>query len=302
MQNQNVTSNNRLAIIVYASLLHIPDEVEYIWKQRITLPTILYAFSKYPLFFYFSLTLIDDLFPPAASSLSLCNDLALSGAVVGTFLVIGVQGDDVGLVSLRAYSLCQGYLPMTIALSIAFLAAVVATIYGMDLFLIIVSDAFVFDVYVRTGDTTPLCGLTFPVGRTWLHRGHLSSLESMEVKAELGFTNQSRPCYVAPPPRTSPGLTPCLSRLSSLLICEFTIGLRRWNKQTSALNQSALDLPTLSFQANPVQTVRSIFGRLRESIMAEMGDRNDLIELELQVDSSISLPLDSDEIQDASNN
>ncbi|GJJ15475.1 hypothetical protein Clacol_009753 [Clathrus columnatus] len=62
--------------------------------------------------------------------------------------------------------------------------------------------------------------------------------------------------------------------LSTLLMCEFTIDLRRRNKKDSIPNQSALNLPTLSFKDNPVQSIRSILGRLHESIVAEMGEGN----------------------------
>ncbi|GJJ15470.1 hypothetical protein Clacol_009748, partial [Clathrus columnatus] len=64
--------------------------------------------------------------------------------------------------------------------------------------------------------------------------------------------------------------------LSTLLVCEFTIDLRRRNRQDSVPNQSALTLPTLSFQDNPVQSMRSVLRRLHESIIAEMGERNHL--------------------------
>ncbi|GJJ15101.1 hypothetical protein Clacol_009376 [Clathrus columnatus] len=53
--------------------------------------------------------------------------------------------------------------------------------------------------------------------------------------------------------------------------------LRRRNANKSAPNQLAdLSLPILSFQENPVQSVRTVLGRLHESIVAEMGERNDL--------------------------
>ncbi|GJJ07024.1 hypothetical protein Clacol_001222 [Clathrus columnatus] len=62
--------------------------------------------------------------------------------------------------------------------------------------------------------------------------------------------------------------------LSALLICEFTLDLRRRNSKKIIPNQSALNLPTMSFQDNPVQSVKSVFGRLHENLIAEMGERN----------------------------
>ncbi|GJJ14073.1 hypothetical protein Clacol_008330 [Clathrus columnatus] len=71
-----------------------------------------------------------------------------------------------------------------------------------------------------------------------------------------------------------------LQRLSSLLICEFTLDLRRRNEQKAAFNRSALSLPNLSFQVNPVQSMRSMFGRLQENIVAEMGESNDIVNID----------------------
>ncbi|GJJ13569.1 hypothetical protein Clacol_007824 [Clathrus columnatus] len=49
----------------------------------------------------------------------------------------------------------------------------------------------------------------------------------------------------------------------------------RWrNTKTSVSSQSALELPTLSFSDNPTQSIRTILGRLHESIMDDMGERN----------------------------
>ncbi|GJJ16048.1 hypothetical protein Clacol_010327 [Clathrus columnatus] len=112
-----------------------------------------------------------------------------------------------GLLFIRTYALCQGYQPMTIALSATFLTASVS------------------GFYIALG--TQLC--------------------------------------------TSSGFL-----ISVLLLCEFTIDLRRRNQQNSVPNQSALHLPTILFQENPVQSVRFALGRLHESIVAEMGERNDI--------------------------
>ncbi|GJJ10126.1 hypothetical protein Clacol_004352 [Clathrus columnatus] len=65
--------------------------------------------------------------------------------------------------------------------------------------------------------------------------------------------------------------------LSTILICEFTLDLRRRNTAQSLPNQSALELSdlNLSSQHNPVRSIRSVLGRLQESIIAVMGERND---------------------------
>ncbi|GJJ10141.1 hypothetical protein Clacol_004367 [Clathrus columnatus] len=70
--------------------------------------------------------------------------------------------------------------------------------------------------------------------------------------------------------------------LSSILICEFTLDLRRRNTTRSLSNQSALELPDLnpSSQHNPGQSIQSILGRLQESIIADMGERNDRVDID----------------------
>ncbi|GJJ06916.1 hypothetical protein Clacol_001112 [Clathrus columnatus] len=62
-----------------------------------------------------------------------------------------------------------------------------------------------------------------------------------------------------------------LLSLSSLLLCESTIDLRRRNAQKSAPNQSDFDLA--SFQNDPVRSIGIIFARFHESIMTEIGER-----------------------------
>ncbi|GJJ10100.1 hypothetical protein Clacol_004326 [Clathrus columnatus] len=64
---------------------------------------------------------------------------------------------------------------------------------------------------------------------------------------------------------------------SSIFMCEFTLDLRRRNREKSIPNQSALELSILSFRDNPVQSIQSVFGRLQENIISEMGERNDFV-------------------------
>ncbi|GJJ10369.1 hypothetical protein Clacol_004595 [Clathrus columnatus] len=71
--------------------------------------------------------------------------------------------------------------------------------------------------------------------------------------------------------------------LSVILICEFTLDLRRRNTTARSLpNQSDLELPdlNLSFQHTPeVISIQSVLGRLQESIIADMGERNDPVSM-----------------------
>ncbi|GJJ06151.1 hypothetical protein Clacol_000340 [Clathrus columnatus] len=80
--------------------------------------------------------------------------------------------------------------------------------------------------------------------------------------------------------------------LSTLLICEFTIDLRRRNTKTLTTGQSAVTLPTLSFQENPAQSQsirRTVLGRLHESIMTEMGESDDPMDIDNLTLNSVEL-------------
>ncbi|GJJ10184.1 hypothetical protein Clacol_004410 [Clathrus columnatus] len=70
-----------------------------------------------------------------------------------------------------------------------------------------------------------------------------------------------------------------MSPLSALLTCKFTRDLRRRNTTRSLPNQSSLEFPdlNLSSKENPVRSTRSVLGRIHEGIIADMGERNDLI-------------------------
>ncbi|GJJ10169.1 hypothetical protein Clacol_004395 [Clathrus columnatus] len=69
--------------------------------------------------------------------------------------------------------------------------------------------------------------------------------------------------------------------LSTILICEFTLDLRRRNTTKPLLSQSALELPdlNLSSQHNPGQSIQTVLGRLQKSIIANMGERNDPVDV-----------------------
>ncbi|GJJ10362.1 hypothetical protein Clacol_004588 [Clathrus columnatus] len=70
----------------------------------------------------------------------------------------------------------------------------------------------------------------------------------------------------------------CQNVLSTILICEFTLDLRRRNTTTGSLpNPSALELPGLNLpsQNNSVRPMQSVLGRLQGSIIADMRERSD---------------------------
>ncbi|GJJ10178.1 hypothetical protein Clacol_004404 [Clathrus columnatus] len=76
--------------------------------------------------------------------------------------------------------------------------------------------------------------------------------------------------------------------LSVILICEFTLALRRRNATRALPTQSALELPDLNMSSpnNPVQSILSVLGRLQDSIVADMGERSDPVGIDGLVEES----------------
>ncbi|GJJ05870.1 hypothetical protein Clacol_000057 [Clathrus columnatus] len=89
---------------------------------------------------------------------------------------------------------------------------------------------------------------------------------------------------------------------STIIICNFTIALRRRNMEKSVPNLSDIHLPTLSLpsQGDPAQTQRSVLGRLHESLVAEMAERPDEMDINSNHPSGSegSNVYDSDNLQD----
>ncbi|GJJ10279.1 hypothetical protein Clacol_004505 [Clathrus columnatus] len=72
--------------------------------------------------------------------------------------------------------------------------------------------------------------------------------------------------------------------LSTILICEFTLDLRRRNTTARSLpNQSALELPDLNLSSqnnSVVRPIQAVLGRLQERIIADMGEMSDSVGIE----------------------
>ncbi|GJJ15832.1 hypothetical protein Clacol_010110 [Clathrus columnatus] len=85
-----------LALMVYASLLCFPDEVEYIWKQKFSLPTMLYLLSRYPLILFFPLSGAAALLPSILAYYRASRDPGLFRYFVfinATALILGIATD-----------------------------------------------------------------------------------------------------------------------------------------------------------------------------------------------------------------
>ncbi|GJJ10324.1 hypothetical protein Clacol_004550 [Clathrus columnatus] len=72
--------------------------------------------------------------------------------------------------------------------------------------------------------------------------------------------------------------------LSTILICEFTLDLRRRNTTTRSLpNLSNLEFGDLNLSSHDnaeVRSIRSVLGRLQKSIIADMRERNDPVSMD----------------------
>ncbi|GJJ11614.1 hypothetical protein Clacol_005849 [Clathrus columnatus] len=158
-----------------------------------------------------------------------------------------------GLILIRTYTLCQGYRPMAIALVVTFLTYFVAQIYDSlpTLILIINIATVILDALAFVAVIHRLWGI-WRLGRS------------------LGLQNSDD--LVTSIVRQG------ILRLSTLLICKSTIDLRRQNTQRSVPNNQSASL-----QNNPARTLTLIFERMHESIMTEMGEINDPINIDLTV-------------------
>ncbi|GJJ06118.1 hypothetical protein Clacol_000307 [Clathrus columnatus] len=98
------------ALLVYGSVLHLGDEVQYIWqwKEKLSPPNILYVLAKYPLLAYQSLLVVQSFVDITSMEFvlfiyvfnlklrvfgfSVCNDLGYVGGALSILAYIGVQG------------------------------------------------------------------------------------------------------------------------------------------------------------------------------------------------------------------
>ncbi|GJJ05904.1 hypothetical protein Clacol_000091 [Clathrus columnatus] len=203
-----------LSLLLYGSLLHLSDEVEYIWKRKFTLPTLLYLLSKYPTTLFLSIQIAQTVLP--LLSISACNDLGITIAVLSICSTIGVQA----IIDILAFTRDI----LTIILDLLAFIAVIRQVWGV-----------------------------------W------------KLKRSVGLQSNGSKDIVT------------LLLQQVLLICDFTIALRERNTKVYTLNQSELSLPAFRFASQtqtqlthtPAHTHRgSMAGRLRESVIAEMGENN----------------------------
>ncbi|GJJ09197.1 hypothetical protein Clacol_003419 [Clathrus columnatus] len=152
-------------------------------------------------------------------------------------------------------------------------------------------------------DVLAFTGVIYQLWGLWKLRQSLHLRGNGDIVSTLLRQGTLRFCFVilvtiaqticatfAPSTITGDALTLIQNVLSTILICEFTLGLRQRNAEKN-FNQSAMDLPTLSFQDNHIHTVQSMLGRLHESIITEMGERDGFNSDNLQL---------SDDLQDGS--
>ncbi|GJJ16061.1 hypothetical protein Clacol_010340 [Clathrus columnatus] len=198
-------------------------------------------------------------------SLSLCNSLSTLEGALSILALIGIQG----LIFIRTYALCQGYRPMTIAWSATFLAALVSVSYGAFVLKICTSSSGNKRILVAT--IPPDCVILLALIITT--RIHNLCLILLDTLAFIALIHQIWGLWKL---KQSLGLHNKQS-LTALLIKQ---DLRRRNQQNSVPNQSALHLPTILFRENPVKFTQSAFGRLHESIVAEMRERDDQVNVD----------------------
>ncbi|GJJ10117.1 hypothetical protein Clacol_004343 [Clathrus columnatus] len=184
---------------------------------------------------------------------SLCSDLGFLNNAMASLLFIGIQG----LILVRTLALCQGYRPMTIAISTVFFITLILDIYVIRQVWGLRKEKRRLRLRINKDFATLL-----------LHQGILRFSFVLVVPVAQLIIG-----YVSP--TVGSDLTAFQNVLSTILICEFTLALRRLNTTRSLHNQSALELPAinLSYQDTPVRSIQSIIGRIQQSIIADMSLR-----------------------------
>lgn len=297
-------------ILVYPSLLHLNDEVENMWKRKITLPTVLYVLSKYPVLALQVFELV-QLFLQT-ESLRTCNILGTLFSVLSILPFIGVQG----LIAARTYSLYNGSKPaMAVVLGILFFSGLAPNIYrstvpscasqfprGFFISTILQSVAVVLQDFLA---------FVVVIYHAWsvrkLKRG-VGLQGNTDLATSLLQQGFFRFCFIFVMALTSTLLANLSSSsvasgfgafqnvLSTILICEFTLELRQRNSkdhqvQTPNLNMS----PNLTFQEpGMIQSIRQIAESLHGSIINELGENlhNSISDPESEEDPNEGLPVD----------
>ncbi|GJJ05867.1 hypothetical protein Clacol_000054 [Clathrus columnatus] len=177
---------------------------------------------------------------------------------------------------------------MTIALSMTLLIAIGFQLYVITFEIIV----FIRDITTVLPDVLAFIGVIYQVWGTWKLKRSLG-LQSGDKDLVTSLLEQGilRICFVLvitlittiltiaqPFGVVDDIFTGFQEVLSTLLLCDFTLALRRRNTKKSIQNPSDLHLPTLSMlsQDNPTQAQRSLFGRLHESLVNDMAERSDL--------------------------
>ncbi|GJJ14480.1 hypothetical protein Clacol_008744 [Clathrus columnatus] len=125
------------------------------------------------------------------------------------------------------------------------------------------------NISIILSDVLAFIGIIYQVWGIWRLKQGLSLKSNEDLVSSLLRQDFRNVIFIA----TAAILAPLENVLSSLLICEFTLDLRRRNEKHSVTSPSALDLPAISFQNDPVQCVRTSLTRWHGAIVAGMGER-----------------------------
>lgn len=270
-----------LGVVVYAALSKLPNEVEHIWMKPFNLPALLYIFARYATLFLEGFTVLLD-FEALGGA---CNALANAINSVGVFSSIGVQG----LLIARAYSLCQGNKFLSAALVVDFLLGLSLYLYDIITLpgcstrsepTIPAKDAlilFVTNIVDLVGDVLILAICVWKIWGTWKlgREAGIHTIVSIILKQSL-----LRFCFVvvfgitravilailgSSESLIADSFTRLQNVLSSVLVADFTLDLRRFN--AARIDASNISLPTLRF-TNALQ-------HTHQSILKEMATPED---------------------------
>ncbi|GJJ06119.1 hypothetical protein Clacol_000308 [Clathrus columnatus] len=254
------------ALLVYTSLLHFGDEVQYIWKweKKFSLPNILFALSKYPILLYEIILIVQTFVQTTANGDSLVYDIYDTSDPRDLWSVFPV----------RYREKHTNHMPMQVStIPVCKLNESSKRTERMtSIVLNSTRNAVVFrlvrNVTLILSDLLAFTGVIYKTFKLWKLKksAGLKSNCGEELTTSLLRHGTIRFSLFVNVSAGSSG------NLSALLICELTIDLRRRNAERK--NSGGF----LSHQTSSTQTW-SIASRLHEHIVTEFGDMNDLVDI-----------------------
>lgn len=272
------------ALLVYTAILNLGQEIEYMWLGKFSLPALLYFFARYASLIQLGLDLGYNL-TFSSDSQTTCEVILDLESFCYTLSYIGTQG----LLVARAYSLCRGNKILAGMLGAAFFAGLGLFLTYLillkpcgaeDFIMTVQSLVLTFAQSIINVFTDLLVSVicVWQVWGTWKLRREVGIRTPNDLVSIILKQSIIRLCFViilsaaatifsliARDDNASTILVDIQNGLSVILVCDFTLDLRRRN--VAVVEANGMTLPTLHFQ--------SILQHVHQSLLVEMGTPED---------------------------